>query len=300
MSVCMASSLSMIFTVFPINLPSGDIPARLNQKKWTLLSYNICQFLDQTHEYAENKNPGIEYILEKDADIVVLAEGRWLCPLKGNYITQELIDKLHARYPYFFIGEDISFFSKFPADTVSLNEFPKQLYGRSSAESKVGALQVDIHGNKTTILGLHLKSLGLTRNDKDIYEDLTRGEGLTSKYEISEIKNDVLRKISFANRERAKQVKGLLREIEILNSDNLIVCGDFNDTPGCFALHQLESIGMREVYPLVGSGYMSTYNKDRLFFQIDHVLFKGSFRPWHLERDNIKSSDHFPLFVTFI
>ena len=67
-------------------------------------------------------------------------------------------------------------------------------------------------------------------------------------------------------------------------------------------LKRLESIGMvhREVYPEVGMGYMSTYNRNRFWFRIDHVLYRGNLRPVSMERGKTASSDHYPLLTTFV
>lgn len=297
---CFIFSLPLALTVMPLNIPRGKIPERYENVSWTLLSYNVYQFFDFTNEYPDKKNPAVEYILQTDADVAILAEGRWLNVLKNNYITPETLDSLHRKYPYLIVGQDITLMSKFPAEVIELDNFPNQLYGKSHAHSKVGAFMVDIHGVKTAIFGIHLKSLGLTRSDKDAYEDFTRGQGFTSSSEIAFAKNDIIGKIADANIERAVQVNAMIEEINKLDCENVIVTGDFNDTPGCYALNALEKIGLREVYPLVGNGYMNTYNRDRLLFQIDHVLFRGAFRPWSIRRGNLKSSDHYPLVVTFI
>lgn len=299
-AACCAFALPLILTVTPLNPFRGNVPTELKETSWTLLSYNVANFEDVTGAYNGDINPAIQYILKADADVVVIPEGHWLQPVKIYHIDQHQVDSVYERYPYIFIGEDITLLSKFPADTLKLSHFPHQLYRDSYLHSKAGAFVVDIHGTKTAIIGVHLKSLGLTDTDKNVYEDFTKGQGLTNKKDIQEARYDILGKIAAANVERAYQTDYLIEDIESLGYETTIVCGDFNDTPGCYALRRLSDIGLREVYPLVGSGYMYTYNSDRLLFQIDHVLFRGKFRPWSLRRDTPRTSDHYPLTVTFV
>ena len=300
MAICIGCSLPMIFTVYPVNIKRGAVPEELQPKSWTLLSYNISQFIDVRSEKRDTTYETLKYILDKDADVVVLVEAAGNLKNPKLNIKHAFVEILRERYPYVLLNTDIALLSKFPADTVQLAEFPLQQYKNSSGNSKAGCWIVDIHGEKTAIFGLHLKSLGLTDDDKFLYEEFTRGEGLTSRAEISEAKNDLIGKVAKANQIRAEQMQPLLDAINEIGVSNVIVCGDFNDTPGCYALTKLEEDGFREVYPLVGNGYMNTFNRSRLLFQIDHILFRGSMRPWAIERGDLKTSDHYPLFATFI
>ena len=299
-SACAAVALPMIFTVLPLNIPRDNVPDAFKKDSWTLLSYNIVNYNDMTMRYPGGINPILTYILKTDADVVVLPEGRDLKVFKPTKIGEVQLDSIYQRYPHIIIGTDITLMSKFPAREIELNDFPEQLYEHNRGQSKVGCYIVNIHGKETAIFGVHMKSLGLTRNDKNLYEDFTKGEGITSREEIKEDKNDIITKVAIANYERARGADALAEAIASLDYPNTIVCGDFNDTPGCYTLQRLEKLGLREVYPLVGIGYMYTFNRDRLLFQIDHILFKGAFRPWSIRREDINISDHYPLITTFI
>ena len=301
LSVCFAICLPLAFNLFPLNIPRGKVFKDIEKSAWTLLSYNISNYFDLTDNYPGDVSPGVSYLLRTNADVVVLAEAQYTMPIKATHFTQEQMDSLKSLYPYIIVGNDITLLSKFPAEEFDIPSFPKQLFNKSRAESKAAAFMLNIHGEKTIIIGLHLQSLGLTQNDKDLYRDFTKGEAFMSKMEIKEVKKDLIDKISRANLQRACAVDSLSSFISALpGNDNLIVCGDFNDTPGCYAIRELQNLGLREAFPLTGTGYMFTYNKDRLLFQIDHVMFRGKLRPWSIHRGNLRSSDHFPLLVTFI
>lgn len=292
--------LFLILSVFPVNFSRGTVPEKIESKSWTLLSYNVCTFYNMAGGYPDDTNPTVSYILKTDADVVVLAEGQYLLPIKEFYISQSQIDSINARYPYRVLGGDVALLSKFPAKPIATGYFPRIKFDRNPAATKVGFFEIDINGEKTVIAGCHLQSLGLTRSDKNLYKELTKGEGLTSRTELKEVKNDLFSKIGAANASRASEADAIVSVLDSLDCKNVIVCGDFNDTPGCYALRTLRKIGLREVYPLVATGYKYTFNKDRLLFRIDHVLFKGDFRPWSIERPIVPYSDHYPLITTFV
>ncbi len=46
---------------------------------------------------------------------------------------------------------------------------------------------------------------------------------------------------------------------------NVIVCGDFNDVPGCRALRILESAGLTDAYAELGLGPTITFNASHFF-----------------------------------
>lgn len=298
MAVCTAAALPMVFNVFPLNIPRGEVPDRLKDQAWTLLCYNTLNFNDLTGTYPGNRNPTVDYILERDADVVVLEEAYYLRNNPVTLITDSILAEVNAKYPYIFIGMDIAMLSKFPARVIPLSTFPNQIYEGIKPGSLVGAYSVDIHGKRTAIIDVHLSSLSLMENDKELFEDFTKG--IVKDGELKAMKQGILDKIIYANRMRAIHTRGLIKEIQRLGYDNVIVCGDFNDTPGSYPLRCLRDIGMTEVYPLVGNGYMNTFHADMMLVRIDHVLFKGDMLPWNMIRDKVPYSDHYPLYTTFV
>ncbi|MCH5219535.1 MAG: hypothetical protein J1F20_03105 [Muribaculaceae bacterium] len=300
MAVNVGITLPACFTVLPLNIPRFTAPPCEDGLSWSLLSYNISNFIDLTEKYDGDVNPGISYILSTNADVVVIPEGNMLNFSPYLHIGQSQLDSLSNLYPYIIRGNDLLLLSKFPATPIHLDNFPHHYLFGNGKRSRVAAYLLNINGVETALFGCHLQSLGLTQDDKNLYEEFTRGEGFTSKEELRTAKNDIIAKIGEANVERAIAVDALISSIDSVGISNAVVCGDFNDTPCCYALRRLQNIGFHEVYPLVGNGYMFTYNSDRLLFQIDHVLFRGEFFPWTMRRGSQRNSDHYPLLTTFI
>ncbi len=265
-------------------------------KTLKVMTYNVYNFTDMHPE--ENavspRNRTMNTIIESGADVVCLQETEIFGPFNGNKIHAEDMSLLNKLYPYIIrTGYYITFLSKYPVDAIHLD------YKREDLEGDIGAYRVHIDEDRSiTVFNIHLKSLGLTYHDYDIYRDFTGGKTREIS-EIRELKSSLLSKVAAANVIRARQADKLGRYIEHYGGPDVIVCGDFNDVSGCYAIRRLEDFGLREVYPEVGFGPIITYNARRFYFGIDHVLWRGAMRPLSLEKGRIASSDHYPLTVEF-
>lgn len=80
----------------------------------------------------------------------------------------------------------------------------------------------------------------------------------------------------------------------------MVLCGDFNDVPGCYAVRALEKCGMHDAYAQTALGPTITYNLNRFYFRIDQTLYKGDFKAVSVERGALDSSDHHPLLTTYV
>ena len=74
-----------------------------------------------------------------------------------------------------------------------------------------------------------------------------------------------------AFRIRAEQADIIADEIEALQGDYLIVCGDFNDTPISYARRRIQG-QLRDAYVESGKGVGISYNGNMFWFRIDHIL----------------------------
>lgn len=297
LACAVAVSLPMVYAVFPLNITPGDVPERLRKDSWVLLTYNTTGFQDLTDKYPGDENATVRYILGQQADVVVLQETDTLCPMEPLRITEEQIERLRTQYPYIFIGADVTLLSRFPGEVIDVCGMKNQGIDRAG---RFGCWVLDIHGRKVAIFGVHLKSIGLTLEDKALYRNITTVRGVPDRAEMSNVKTELIGKLALANSVRPKQTRRIINTIDSLGIEDVIVCGDFNDTPGCYSLRLLSDAGLREAYPVVGRGYMSTFNRNRFYFKIDHVLVCGYYRPWSLHRGDLMSSDHYPLTVTFV
>lgn len=296
--VCsIAASLPMLFTVFPLNFHRGQVPEPLREDSWKLVTYNIYNMVDYTGSYPGNINPGLQYILSQNPDILVLQESSYSPLDKKIHITPEQWSAFRNRYPYFLQTYDLTFASRFNTRLLYMSTLCEE---NTQGFPRIGCWEVDIHGTPVLVIGVHMRSLYFRKDDKTLYKEITHGKVRPSRSLWNEVRLEVIDKVTDAAAIRARQARRIAELVDSLGYENVVVCGDFNDTPGCYTLRKLSSMGFVEAWPTVGSGAMTTYNADSFIFQIDHVMTRGQWRAWSVERGNLRSSDHFPLAVTFV
>ena len=95
---------------------------------------------------------------------------------------------------------------------------------------------------------------------------------------------------------RAKQADIIIEDIERESSPYIIVCGDFNDSPISYTCKVL-SEALDDAYISSGNGPGISYNRNKLFYRIDHILHAPTIESYDCTVDrNIKVSDHYPIY----
>lgn len=280
-------SLGPVYDLVPFNLthPKAD-----GKPEWTLLTYNVANF-EYGKTGADSLSKTLEYILSTDADVVCLQEdiSRYGLGHARKVLNEAQLDSLFARYPYYFISTH--------GQTLLTRFETKALYDTSFCS----AYELHIYGQRVALFNVHLQSLSLTDDDRELYSDLTelKKTGLGTKGTVKAVRADLLRKIATASAGRAEHCRTLIELINKYGGENVVVTGDFNDVPGCWTLRRLGDVGLHEVYPAVGMGYRNTFWRDNLYFRIDHVLWRGHLTPLSLDCARIPYSDHYPQLARF-
>ena len=153
-------------------------------------------------------------------------------------------------------------------------------------------------GRQLRIINLHLQSIGLSAEDKQIYRNITPLDSVQSREQMHQARHSLYAKLAGAFRRRAGEAHHL-REIINNSPENLIVCGDFNDTPASYCYWTVRGSDMADAYAQRGRGLTYTFNKDLMLFKIDHVLYRGDMNAVSIRRDKAGASDHYPLLTTF-
>lgn len=283
-------SIGPIISFCPLNITSDEIASNEQHLTFKVLTYNVMDFSDNQMSYPDGQNRSISYILSTDADIVCLQECEYLSPLKRFHVTQTQIDSLKRKYPYYHIGTSgQSILSKHPFSTINLGISPEDT-------GDMAAYLVEVNSRVITVFNLHLRSIGLTGSDKELYRNLT---DWAAEHNISRIQPQLISKLNDAARHRARQARFLKAHIDNTKG-NIIVCGDFNDTPNCYAIRTISGDRLRDAYAENAFGPTITYNANRFYFRIDHVLYHGAFDAIDICRNDLKCSDHYALLTTFM
>lgn len=277
----------------PLNVSTDRTSDFKGMPQFSLMTYNVSNFKPIDDVYPDGLNPTFSAILASDADVVCLQEAR---NLRSGYakIPDCQYDSIFRRYPYVLLqGYSQMLFSKYPASILPV--------ACSEAGNEIAVFRVTIEGVPVTIFSVHLQPYGLSRDDKDLYKDMAKvpTSAGSLKDDIRGVKSQLINKIQLAAERREVDADRLARYVQHYGGENAIVTGDFNDVPGCYTLRRMAGFDFKQVYSKVGFGPMSTFNADKLYFRIDHILYRGNLEPLYIHRGNGKSSDHYPLFTAF-
>lgn len=277
----------------PLNFPKRALTEEQKARSFTLMSYNAMAFLLQPGVECE-VNPQISYILEQNPDVVCVQEYMLMMKNPNTRIVQAQVDSLYRRYPYVMTSSYLQIiFSKYPVEPIPID------FENYEGKGDMGAWRLHIHDRVVNVFSVHLRSLFFTTHDKATYKKIFNPEDINRR-NLSEVKSTIFSKIVDASKARALQVDSLQRYVKKYGGANTIVCGDFNEPTGCRSLYTLEHDShMRQVYPEVGFGPMITYNANRFWVRIDHVLYRGDLVPHSMHRGDLRASDHYPLTTTF-
>lgn len=254
------------------------------------MSYNTFGFVDDEGLYPDSTNRTASAIINSGADIICLQEVGMIVDMPTRSLLDEQIDSINNVYPYFSSEEEkmVSILSKYPMRDIDLEQPVNPYAGWQAAEVYVG-------NDTILVVSVHLQSFGLNDEDKLIYHRITSGSVDESLAGTRIIYN----KLTGAMRSRAQQARKLRHQLDSLNYKNVILSGDFNDIAGCYAMRQLLDADLKSVYHEIGNGPVITYHSDGFLFNIDHTLYRGNVRPVKYRHGKIKSSDHYPLYITF-
>lgn len=291
-AVAVALCAGPLWNFCPIHLSSPEIPDGHRQLR--ILSYNVYGMVDYAKQEAgipyrkDSVRSTLSYIIADNPDIAFLQESSLLSQMKFQFPLQ--YDSLARMYPYRVDTKTAHvILSKFPFDTIAVTQ-PR------SQSASVLCARFDIDGFQLTAMSVHLQSIGLSTDDKELYTEMSEGH---ARHNLRRARNQLLPKLAHAFRQRASQARLIRHEIDSLKPANMIVVGDFNDISGCYAMRVIEGSDMTDVYSHVGCGPLITYHAHRFYFHIDHVLYGGDLTPLSFHRGSLRSSDHYPVTATF-
>ena len=273
--------LAQISAFFPINFGRQHIP----ENSLKILSYNILSSNISTSN-TNKDNPTIAYLNSSDADIICLQELQFDALKK----KPQLLDK----YPYksYLISHD----SQATAHHLGcLSKYPILSFEKMDIESSAnGCCKYRIlHENDTIVIyNCHLQSNGLGGEHKSAYEQMFTNP---KKQIRSQDTRELVKKLRDSAAKRAAQTDIIIADIEKETSPYIIVCGDFNDSPISYTCQQLRR-HLNDAYIHSGNGPGISYNRNKLYYRIDHIMHSPQFKAYKCTVDrSIKTSDHYPI-----
>lgn len=293
-----------VHTVCPLNITSPHVTPAQKKGQFKVLTYNVLDFgFLAPGQDSTDPNATMEYILQQDADVVMLQEASLNADYNTMRLTRRYLRELNRKYPYRERGyHDQVILSKHPYKLVE-DSVVKRGFGSADDAQQMyhfyaRAYDVLVPGHTVRFINVHLQSIGLSEADRRLYVNLTR-KGLDSRSELRAVKRSLVAKLASAFRAHARQAK-VIRQIIDQSGENIIVCGDFNDTPASFAYRTIKGNDLHDAWVDCGFGPTYTYRQSRLWFKIDHMLYGGDMVAVESHRDRAGQSDHYPQVTTFV
>lgn len=293
-------SVRTVFAMHPFMPTLDKVDRSKHDATLKLLTYNVANFgpYDQTNF---TPSPAMRYILDQNADVVILQEGTQERDYMKLSQNKAMVAEIKEKYPYRSgRNHDVMVMSKYKytiIDDISARE--QYRYSNNSRSGHFLVIDVQLPGRTVRVIGVHLQSIGLSDDDKAQYVDVTR-TGVGGRSELRNVKRNLVDKVVQAAIYRENDVEVVREIVDRTPRDmDLIVCGDFNDTPAASGYLKLRADDLNDAWADAGFGYVNTYHDSRLLFKIDHILYRGRLTPIAIKRDKPKGSDHYPLVALF-
>lgn len=281
-----ALCLPQLQAYLPLNLLRTDPP----KKSIKLLSYNVMGFDGCT--WQDGHNPILDYLAQSDADILCLQE--YATREAKGHLRQRHVEQALSAYPYHCIrtvgrgpgqGSRLACYSKYPILSARVARCTSDYNGAMVCE-------VVVKGDTLTLINNHLESNKLTKADKVVYEDMLRNP---DQDKVKDGLRLLVSKLAEASAIRAPQADTIATEVARARHPYVVVCGDFNDTPISYTHH---TIGRQldDAFTQSGLGLGISYNQNRFYFRIDHILVSKNLQTYRCTVDrSIRHSDHYPI-----
>lgn len=269
--------------------------ANLNPEPIKLLSYNVRLF--NFYNQKNNKSSAgkiLNYIKEENADIVCLQE---ILVSKLYNLSLSDFKEILKKTPYSYVkfvnksgsgrNYGIAIFSRFPIINKGEVRFKNTSNISIFADILVGTDTVRLYNN-------HLQSFQL---GSDNFRFLTAIDQTFEDETIEEIQ-DISFRMKNAYIKRAGQSKEISRLIHA-SPYQVIVCGDFNDTPVSYTYRILRK-GLNDAFVESGRGLGNTYAQIFPSYRIDYILYSDLFRSIDFKTIHKKFSDHYPISCSLV
>ena len=279
---------------FPFNKAKANtINESENSTTISLLSYNVKLFdFYKKNSHIENYNKTLDYILKSNADIVCLQEYGYYNS-NGFLNADDLLSKFDKYYKYKHISYNTNSSSNSTYGVATFSKYP--ILGKYDIEydSKYNHTifsDIKIKNKTVRIFNCHLESNQLTLDDKKKMIELVDS---TSKARISETTDVINKKLGTAYKKRAYQAR-LISEKIYDSPYEVIVCGDFNDTPISYTYKKIKG-NLKDAFVQNASGLGITYNELPFLFRIDYIMTSKNFSTGDFKIHKVNYSDHYPI-----
>ncbi len=237
----------------------------------------------------------IKFVGEQNADIACFQE------IHNAFDFQTKIKKA-GHFPYMFEqGQLRAIYSKFPIigggviDSLCFPEYGKiRLKNFKATGNGCTYADVLIQNDTVRVYNLQLQSNQISTTANNL-----RYNGGVKKLKRRQGWADIKHMFGLFRHEvqlRAEQADKVHQHI-LASKRNVIVCGDFNDTPASYTYHAMQQ-GLQDAFREAGSGLGFTYGGSVPSLRIDYILTSDAFDIQHFYIPKVNFSDHYPVVMS--
>lgn len=267
---------SYVFDYCPFNMKSEHPRNALK-----LISFNVAGPTGEA-----GKASLLQYVKEMDADIICFQE------LVPNWTKRADVKLMMDSMNYRCLqdgGECI--LTRLPVIGEQIHvDYPTR------KDNKSLGCRLVFQGDTLLVVNNHLESNALSDDDKSEYKEMMKD---LHKEKVRAGSRHLAGKLGDAIVYRGPQADSLVALVKAHGQHNIILCGDFNDTPISYVYQRLTSV-LKSAYRDSGRGIGISYNQRGFPVRIDHVFMS---REWKSNQTRIVNklevSDHYPI-VTYL
>lgn len=258
-----------------------------------VMSYNCMLFdlYNWSHNKASRKK--IFTMLEKESPDIVCFQEFFTSENPVSFNNRDTLTKflpatnLHVEYTTTLRNVD-------HWGVATLSKYPIVKKGKLAFDVKTNNICIftDVVIDKDTvrIYNMHLQSIQFKKEDYDYVSEVI--EKYKAPDEVEKGKT-ILRRLKAGFIKRAAQAQVIADHMKG-SPYEIIVCGDFNDTPSSFAYNTIRG-NMSDAFIERGSGFEKTYNGRMPAFRIDYILHSKEIETIQYSKVKETITDHYPV-----
>lgn len=245
--------------------------------------------------YHEQEQDMIAYMQDINADVICLPE----FPVPKSKIMTDAAKKIMETNGYkdYRFQADNTLGKNIFLGTAVFSKYPIHNYKSHRLSSFIYMMQADVvpvTGDTTRMFFLHLNTFGLSDDDKEYIEEISKSEQSFKKG--LHRSTTFIDKFNYAFVRRSRQIKAA-RKIIDQSPYPVILCGDFNDLPGSYTYTHI-SEHLTDAFLQKSHGLGRTYNQLVPTLRIDFVFYdEKKFNCIGYRSKYSSLSDHNPVIV---
>lgn len=246
-----------------------------------VLTYNTHSFGGEITGYSAKEFADIANA--RSVDIICFQEYAG----NGDFTNEDLCVTYSKFLPYYYTpeGYSMAIFSRYPIKQSQVIEFPETNNCAIWAD-------VEVKGKTVRIFNVHMQTTSFDRmRSKAAQARAAANE--EGERQIYLNYTDNLEANIIERSRQARLVKGVVTATEY----PVVLCGDFNDTPGTYTYEMLKG-KLKDGFQTAGSGYASTYKGMKNLLRIDYIFHSPALKGTDYETIDFEMSDHNPVLMT--